>query len=111
MTNVWKGKQCRTSYIKSIRVQLTLTRISETSPEMATHGNAGSSDWLSSIAATVGIDRGFRSAHIDPGATTAYTSSRLVPLDKKHGVCPMGIGEVVRRIFGKAIWSVLNSGE
>lgn len=34
---------------------------------------------------------------------TAYTASRLVPLDKKPGVRPIGIGEVLRRIIGKAI--------
>ena len=33
----------------------------------------------------------------------AYTSSRLVALDKCPGIRPIGIGEVVRRIIGKAI--------
>ena len=33
----------------------------------------------------------------------AYTSCRLIPLDKCPGVRPIGIGEVVRRIIGKAV--------
>ena len=37
----------------------------------------------------------------------AYISCRLIPLDKKPGVRPIGIGEVIRRIIGKAIISVI----
>ena len=33
----------------------------------------------------------------------AYLSCRLIPLDKKPGVRPIGVGEVLRRIIGKAI--------
>ena len=36
----------------------------------------------------------------------ANTACRLIPLDKKPGVRPIGIGETVRRIIGKAILSV-----
>ena len=33
----------------------------------------------------------------------AYTSCRLIPLDKDPGVRPIGIGEVLRRIIGKTV--------
>ena len=37
----------------------------------------------------------------------AYTSCRLVPLDKRPGVRPVGIGEVVRRVVGKVVMKVI----
>ena len=37
----------------------------------------------------------------------AFLSCTLVPLNKKPGVRPMGIGEVLRRIVGKSITTVL----
>ena len=37
----------------------------------------------------------------------AYISCRFIPIDKKPGVRPIGIGEVIRRIIGKAIISVI----
>ena len=36
----------------------------------------------------------------------AYTACRLIPLNKCPGVRPIGIGEVVRRIIGKAVMKV-----
>ena len=33
----------------------------------------------------------------------AYVSSRLIPLDKKPGIRPIGVGEVLRRIIGKMV--------
>ena len=45
--------------------------------------------------------------YVDPSSLKAYTSCRLVPLDKCPGVCPVGIGEVVRRIVGKAVMKVV----
>jgi len=44
---------------------------------------------------------------VDPKTVTAYCSSRLIPLDKDPGVRPVGIGEVVRRIVGKAALRVI----
>ena len=43
---------------------------------------------------------------IDPVTLEAYTACRLIPLDKRPGVRAIGIGEVVRRIIGKAILAV-----
>lgn len=40
----------------------------------------------------------------DPNSLEAYTANRLIPLEKEtSGVRPIGIGEVLRRIIGKAI--------
>ena len=36
-----------------------------------------------------------------PSLLEAYTSCRLIPLDKNPGIRPIGVGEVLRRIIGK----------
>ena len=41
--------------------------------------------------------------YIDPAGLMSYTACRLIPLNKCPGVRPIGIGEVLRRIIGKAI--------
>ena len=41
--------------------------------------------------------------HYNPSLIEAYTSCRLIPLDKDPGIRPIGIGEVLRRIIGKSI--------
>ena len=38
-----------------------------------------------------------------PTSLKAFLSCRLIPLDKNPGTRPIGIGEVLRRIVGKAI--------
>ena len=43
----------------------------------------------------------------DPESISALTSCRLIPLDKNPGLRPIGIGEVLRRIMGKAVMIVL----
>jgi hypothetical protein len=45
--------------------------------------------------------------YVDPDALQAFLANRLVPLDKNPGLRPVGIGEVHRRIIGKAIMHVL----
>ena len=37
----------------------------------------------------------------------AYLACRLVPLDKSPGLRPVGIGEVLRRVMGKTVMSVV----
>ena len=37
----------------------------------------------------------------------SYIACRLIPLDKQPGIRPIGIGEVLRRIIGKTILSVI----
>ena len=44
--------------------------------------------------------------YINPAALEAFVACRLIPLDKKPGVRPIGIGETVRCIIGKAILGV-----
>eukprot|EP00111_Clytia_hemisphaerica_P013628 TCONS_00040071-protein len=48
---------------------------------------------------------------IDPDSeernVESYLACRLIPLDKNPGVRPIGIGEVLRRIFGKTLISVI----
>lgn len=44
---------------------------------------------------------------IDPVILEPYVSCRLIPLNKNPGIRPIGVGEVMRRIVGKAISSVL----
>ena len=40
---------------------------------------------------------------VDPDSIESLASCRLIPLDKNPGLRPIGIGEVLRRIMGKAI--------
>ena len=42
-----------------------------------------------------------------PRSLEAFLACRLIPLDKNPGLRPIGIGETLRRILGKAVTSVL----
>ena len=53
-----------------------------------------------------------RRCSVDPSSLVAYTAQhstacRLIPLNKNPGVRPIGIGEVMRRILGKAILQLI----
>ena len=48
-------------------------------------------------------------SYVDPDCLTAFVACRLIALNKCPGVRPIGIGEVVRRILGKAILSTIGS--
>ena len=43
----------------------------------------------------------------DPAGLSAFISCRLIALDKRPGVRPIGVGETVRRIIAKAVLSVI----
>ena len=47
------------------------------------------------------------SAYVDPDGLTAFVACRLMALDKCPGVRPIGIGEVMRRILGKAVLTTI----
>ena len=53
--------------------------------------------------ALAAVARRICSSYVDPSSLTAYVACRLIALDKCPGVRPIGIGEVSRRIIGKAI--------
>ena len=53
------------------------------------------------------VARKICSNYVDPLGISALVASRLIALDKNPGVRPIGIGEVVRRVIGKAILSVI----
>jgi len=53
------------------------------------------------------LARKLASEPVDPYKLEAFTTSRLIPLNKDPGVRPIGIGETLRRIVGKAIsWHI-----
>ena len=47
------------------------------------------------------------SSYVDPVALRPFTACRLIALNKCPGVRPIGIGEIVRRIIGRAIISII----
>ena len=47
------------------------------------------------------------SKFVDPFSIEALTTCRLILLNKNPGVRPIGIGEVLRRVMGKAISWIL----
>ena len=47
------------------------------------------------------------SSYIDPSGLDALNACRLIPLDKMPGVRPIGVGEVAKRILGKAILKIV----
>ena len=71
---------------------------------MCTGFHRHSADLCASIAA---VARRLATQFVDPAPLTAYLACRLIPLDKKPGVRPIGICEVLRRIIGKSISTVV----
>ncbi len=53
------------------------------------------------------VARHIASQEVDPVGLSPLLNNRLIPLSKNPGVRPVGIGEVLRRIIGKSLVSVL----
>ena len=102
--------------------------IDETSIDKAaktTKGSAGPSDMDSDMWRRIFCSKAYGSASedlrysialltrklctefVDPNALKELLACRLIPLDKNSGIRPIGIGEVLRRIIGKAVTSHL----
>ena len=45
--------------------------------------------------------------YVDPDSISSLVACRLIPLDKNPGLRPIGIGECIRRIMGKAVTNFL----
>ena len=55
------------------------------------------------------LARKLGSSYVDPVSLSPLVASRLIALDKNPGVHPIAIGEVCRRILGKAILRVIKT--
>ena len=49
------------------------------------------------------------SSYVDPAGLQAVLACRLIPLNKNPGVRRIGVGEILRKIVGKAIMTVVHS--
>ena len=58
---------------------------------------------LCDTLASVPVARRLSTCFVDPSGLSAFVACRLIALDKCPGLRPIGIGETVRRIIGKAI--------
>lgn len=63
-----------------------------------------SNDLCSALAS---LARRISTTYVDPSGLYPFLASRLIAIDKLPGVRLIGIGEVVRRIVGKAVLSVV----
>ena len=59
--------------------------------------------------AVAGVACHLASQHVDPVGLMSLLNNRLIPLDKNPGVRPIGVGEVLRRIIGRSLMTVLKS--
>ena len=64
-----------------------------------------SSDICHSLAL---VAKRISTSYVDPLGIASLTACRLIALDKRPGVRPIGIGEVSRRIISKAILQVIS---
>jgi hypothetical protein len=71
---------------------------------MCTSFKQASWDLCSAIA---GVARRICTQCVNPDGLSALTACRLIPLNKCPGVRPIGVGEVLRRIIGKAVMRVV----
>ena len=71
---------------------------------LCTFFRGASSDLCEALAQ---LGRRICTTYVDPSGLAAFTACRLMALNKCPGVRPIGIGEIVRRIIGKAILAVV----
>ena len=71
---------------------------------LCTGFHRASEDLCSAVAAAA---KRLCTTFVDPTGVSAFTACRWIPLDKRPGVRPIGVCEVVRRIIGKAVMSVI----
>ena len=57
--------------------------------------------------AVVSVARRLCTSYVDPSDLSAYTACCVIALDKNPGVRPIGVGEVLHRIIGKAILGII----
>jgi hypothetical protein len=67
-------------------------------------GYKGSSATLCNAVAI--IARRLATEHVDPNGLQALLANRGIAIDKCPGLRPVGVGEIARRVIGKAIMSV-----
>ena len=72
---------------------------------LCTSFKGASTDPCESWAATA---RQICTCYVDPRGLSSFVACRLIALDKCPGVRPIGIGETVRRIIGRATARVLS---
>ena len=63
--------------------------------------------WITHVRVSVTWELTLNLPTVDPSSLVAYKACRLIPLNKNPGVRP--IGEVMRRILGKAILQVMDA--
>ena len=73
---------------------------------LLTSFNKDSKDLCGAVAA---FARRLCSNYVNPGGLQAFLACRLIPLNKNPGVRPIGVGEVLRRIIGKAVLRTVHS--
>ena len=73
---------------------------------MVTSFKETSTDFCAAVAAGA---RRFATEYVDPRGIEALVANRGIPLDKCPGLRPVGIGEVKRRVMGKAIMQIVGS--
>ena len=72
---------------------------------MCTSFKQASWDLCSAIA---GVARRICTKSVDPEGLSALVACRLIPLNKCPGIRPIGVGEVLRCIIGKAVMRIAN---
>ena len=72
---------------------------------MCTAFRGASNDLCNSVAL---LSRRICTDDLNSSSLSAYVACRLIALDKSPGVRPIGVAEVLRRIVGKAIMSIIS---